>query len=183
MPEQDLKFGKYPKNALIEDVAKDFLDEIKMGYHLEFLEFLKQNKLTPRRASSANWVVKHKGKYICNLKLNVEEPFWSPALTNCTIKDWKLTLAHSALIDLCSDFEKNFADDELKEFIKSKIQKPKCPRNCQNKLTVFGKEFFPVCYCEPFSAISPSGAELEHLKNLIQLIKTRIADVSAASKI
>jgi len=182
MSEQNNKFGKYPKNALIEDVAKDFLDSDKLKSLLDFLEFLKNNKLTPRRASSSNWVVKYKGKNVCNLKLKVEEPFWSPALINCTIKDWKLTFGHFASETWFAYYDKYFSDKGITQFIWDIIQKPRCPRNCQNKVTVLGKEFFPVCFCELFSVTNPSGVESDYSQKLILIIKTYIADCMETKK-
>ena len=41
MLEQNNASTKYPKNALIEDVAKDFFDGENLKNLLDFLEFLK----------------------------------------------------------------------------------------------------------------------------------------------
>jgi len=181
--EQNNKYGKYPKNALIEDVAKDFLDSEKMKNLLDFLEFLKNNKFTPQRGSSAKWAVKYKGKPICHLRLIVEDKGggWSPTLTNCTIKDWRITHNHFTR-DWFVNCEKYFADEEMKKFIWNHIQAPGCRPECGSSKTILGREFNWVCTCEPFGNTSPSGVELEYSKKLILIIKAYIADLAAAIK-
>jgi len=52
MPERKNESEKYPKNTMIEDVVKDFLDDNKSECLMDFLVFLKSNKLTPRRSTS-----------------------------------------------------------------------------------------------------------------------------------
>ena len=175
MPDKIKELPEYQKNALIENVAKDFLDDDKLRNLLDFLEFLKCNKLTPRRVSSANWVVKRKGKNLCNLRLNVEEPFWSPTFINATIKGWRLTLNHYELENCFADREKHLFDDDMKQFIWDYVQEPRCPKNCQNTVTVLGKDCHPVCRCEPIGIKNPESVALSNLKKAVLIILSKLA--------
>ena len=165
----------HQKHALIEDVAKEVLDGDKLKNLLEFLEFLKNIKLTPRRFTNSGWIVKFKGKNVCRIRLYVEEFHYS---TN----DWCIEHDHFSKEKWFVNYEKYFSDEEITEFIWNHIQKPRCPRNCQNKLMVLGKEFYPACYCHSFCNTNPNGVELEHSKKLILIIKACITDLTAASK-
>ena len=173
---------KYPKNALIQDVAKDFLDSEKQKCLMDFLEFLKGNKLTPRRSTSVAWIVKHKGKIVCHVRLLVEEKTHSAALDNCTIKDWCITHSHFSREKWFVNYEKYF-DDEMIQFVLAHIQEPICPRrgwanNCRYKITLWGKKFYNVCNCQPFIITNPQGDDLECSKKLILIIKSYIADLA-----
>ena len=82
MSEQNIESFKNNKNALMEISTKDILEDEKLNNLLDFLDFLKDNKLTPRRLSSGTWVVKYKGKTVCHLRLKYDD------------KDWRITLSH-----------------------------------------------------------------------------------------
>ena len=165
----------HQKNALIQDVAKEFLDGDKLKNLLDFLEFLKSIKLTPRRFTNSGWNVKFKGKIICRLRLYVEGFHYSA-------NDWCIQHDNFSKDMWFVNYEKYFTDEEMIQFVWNHIQKPGCPRNCQNKMTILGKEFHPVCYCRTFMNTNPSGVELERSKKLILIIKAYIADLMAASK-
>ena len=187
MAEQNNETVKYPKNALIEDVAKDFLDGDKLECLIDFLAFLKNNKLIPRRSTSVAWVVKYKGKIVCHVRLLVEEKTWSSKLDNCTIKDWCITHSHFSREKWFVNYEKYFTDEEMIQFVLDRIQEPVCPRkgwtnNCQYRITLWGKEFHSVCNCQPFINTNPRGVGLERSKKLILIIKSYITDFAAANK-
>lgn len=165
----------HQKNALIEDVAKEFLDDDKLKSLLDFLEFLKNIKLTPRRYTNSGWIVKFKGKTVCRLRLYAKEFHYS---TN----DWCIQHDHFSKEKWFVNYESYFPDEEMIQFVWDHIQEPQCPRNCQNKIMVLGKEFHPVCYCRTFMNTNPSGVELDCSKKLILIIKAYIADLPAASK-
>ena len=54
----------------VDDIARELLDEDKLANVLDFLEFLKNNKLTPRWYTANSWSVKHKNKTVCMIKFN-----------------------------------------------------------------------------------------------------------------
>ena len=53
-----------------EDAARVCFEEDKLENILDFLDFLKVNKLTPRWYSTDSWVVKYKNKKVCQIKFN-----------------------------------------------------------------------------------------------------------------
>jgi hypothetical protein len=153
----------------VEDVAKEFITGDKLKNLSDFLEFLKNNKLTPRWQSSNSWSVRYKNKSVCYVRLNNNEMSWSLDHSQFTREKW------------FTDYDKYITDDELKEFIWDHINAPRCiGRDCwsyQNKMTILGKQFDAVCNCWPLSVKNPDGAKLECSKKFILVIKNFIADL------
>jgi len=145
----------------IEDVAAGFLNEGDLENLKDFVGFLKENKLTPTKISGGTWVVKNKGKTVCHMRL------WNE-------KDWGVTHSHFTREKWFKDYDKYITDDGLITFIHNHIRKPACPKDCwsyKNKMTILGKQFDPVCNCEPLRLTNPSGTELENEKKLVLVIK------------
>ncbi|MCL2401843.1 MAG: hypothetical protein FWC90_04290, partial [Oscillospiraceae bacterium] len=49
----------------VDDMARELFDEDKLANVLDFLEFLKNNQLTPRWYTTNSWSVKYKNKTVC----------------------------------------------------------------------------------------------------------------------
>ena len=62
---QDQKITK-PKP---EDAAADFINGKKLKSLMNLLEFLRDNKLTPRWQSGNSWKVSYKNKTVCFIKI------------------------------------------------------------------------------------------------------------------
>ena len=153
----------------IEDVAGDFISEDKLKNLMNFLGFLRENKLTPRWASWNSWLVKFKSKNVCQIK--IRDASWFVMLSAFTREKWFV------------GYEKYFADDELKEFVWENNRGSWCSGNCKGKKrTFFGKEFNDVCTCWGIRAENPDGVALERSKRVILEIKKFIAGLAAASK-
>jgi len=158
----------------IEDVAGEVIGGDNLKNLLDFLGFLKENKLTPRWQSCNSWKVMCKNKSVCYVNLNDREKFWMIRHSQFTRDNW------------FKDYDNYITDDKLKAFILDNIQAPPCVgRDCwgnKNRMTILGKEFDAVCTCWPLTVKNPDGAVLEGAKMLILMFKDFIADLSAASK-
>ena len=65
-----------------EDVAREFLDGDSLKKLLEFLGFLKDNKLKLEWKSSNSWSVRYKYKSICYVNLDENEKSWMVDIAN-----------------------------------------------------------------------------------------------------
>ena len=158
----------------VEDVAKEILDKDKQKNVLEFVEFLKDNKLTPKWASYDSWKVTYKSKGVCFIKMNQQDEFWTIAPSQLTSSEW------------FANCDKYITDAELKEFVLDNISGPRCTiRDCKGRqnITILGKKFDEVCNCWPIVFKNPTGETLENSKKLILVIKKFITDLVATSKI
>lgn len=146
----------------IEEIAANFLVGDNLRNLTNFLEFLKDNKLTPRWQSSNSWKVVYKNRSVCHINLNEREGSWMIRHSQFTRDKW------------FQNYEKYVTDDELKEFILDNISGPRCVgRGCRGRenMTILGKHFDAVCTCWPLIVTNLDDAELECAKKLILLIK------------
>jgi hypothetical protein len=152
----------------IEDVAKELKSKNDLNNLLDFLEFLKENKLAPRWQSSNTWIVRYKNKRVCNLRINYREDGWRISNNQFIHEKW------------FENSNKYPLDIELKDFILDNISAPGClsKTDCKGieNITVLGKHFDAICNCWPFSIKNPSGTKLEYLKKLFLAIKDYTPD-------
>jgi len=158
----------------IEDIANEVINGDNLKNLLDFIEFLKNNKMSPRWASVNSWKVMHKNKSVCYVNLNDRDGSWMIRHSQFTREKWFI------------DYEKYITDAELKGFILEHINGPLCPgRDCwgsKNKMTILGKDFDAVCTCWPLTVKNPDGSVLECSKKFILAIKTIIVDFTTANK-
>ena len=151
----------------VEDVAAEILDGDKLKNLLNFLAFLKDNKMTPRWQSYNSWKVTYKNKSMCYVNLNERDKVWMIRLSQFTRDGW------------FTNYDNYFTDEELKKFILDNINPPPCvERGCNGRqnMTIFGKHFDKVCNCWPLRFINLEDAELEFSKKLILTIKKFITE-------
>ena len=156
---------KYPK---IEDVIGERIEDDRQKSALEFIAFLRENKLSPGRMDIGSYAVKSKGKSVCNVYIQTDER-------------WMMRFRPST-------FEKSFSDSDLLEFVFDNIHHPKtrcpgCPGISRDYSTVFGKQLDNVCNCWPVRIYNPDGKTLEQCKKFVLHIKSAIAETYSANKI
>jgi len=152
----------------IEDVAGNFITGDKLKNLMDFLGFMRDNKLTPRWQSSNSWKVSYKGKGVCFIKIIGTS--WFVMHSALTREKWFV------------GYDEYFPD-ELKKFVWENIKGGYCPNNCMGRSkTIFGKEFNDFCTCWAIRTENPDGAALECSKRVVLAIKSFIADLPAASK-
>ena len=165
----------------VDDIAREILDEDKLVNVLDFLEFLKNNKLTPRWYATNSWSVKYKNKTVCKIKLN-----WMPRSSDKG-DYWGIYHAHFTREKWFVNYDRYITDDGLKEFIWDNINPPyACSQKggtvrCKGwpNMTILGKSFKSVCGCYSLVVKNPDGKTLEHAKDFVLIIKNYIADLVA----
>jgi len=177
MPD-DSNESLFKKQKAIKPTPEDIAGEIENGDDLrnlmDFLGFLRENKLSPRWQSSNTWSVRYRNKAVCHLRVNYNE------------KGWRVSNRHFVWEKWFEGDDKYITDDDLKGFILDNIRGPVCVNTgCKGveNVTIMGKGFDSVCGCWPHSVLNPGGAEFDCLKKLILAIKAYIADFAAASKV
>ena len=155
----------------IEDVAGEIIGAEKLANLMDFVAFLRENKLAPRWQSSNSWKVMHKGKTVCFVKLRDDKGFWSVYFSQFTREKWFLEHEPSLA-----------ADDELKDFIWRHIPGRNCPgTRCNGRnADILDREFAGVCWCWPVRIWNADGKDLDCVKKLVLAVKDLIAVAAAA---
>jgi hypothetical protein len=137
----------------IEEIIPQYINGEKLTHINEFLDFLKGQKLRTVWKSHDSWQVNYKGKLL--LKIYLDENGWYVRHFD------SLNLTH-----WLADADEYITDDNLREYILTRIKLPHCP-NCESfPLTIFGKSFERICYHCPFYVDNPANETLEYVKTL-----------------
>jgi len=150
-----------------EDAFSEFLVGETKDNALNFISWLRDNKLSPRWDGIYRWKVSYKSKYICYINLP-----WPPSNGIWEVKPNRLFFW---------EYGKYITDDKLKKFVLDIVQFPGCNRECGRKKDVefLGSKFDEVCACWPFRVKNPDGATLENLKILVLMSKDIIIELNA----
>jgi len=155
-----------------EDAFSEFLFDETKSNALNFIAWLRENKLTPRWDGIYRWKVSFKSKYICYINLS-----WPPSNGVWEVKPNRLFLG---------EYGKYITDDSLKKFVLDIVQLPGCNMDkrmsCGRKRNVdfLGKMHNEICGCWPFRAKNPDEEALENLKKLVLISKDIIIDLKEA---
>jgi hypothetical protein len=149
----------------IENAVRDVLDGEQLKNTLDFIAFLRENKMNPANTSKNGWKISSKACVVCYIGLNPD-----------TGDLW--------INPFIGEYEYNSLSDELKEIaLARKKQGSPCSvchvisgdgYNCSYKLkTIFGKEYADAC-ARSISFINPNADEFECIKKLVVLRKNTI---------
>ena len=158
----------------MDELAVELLDKRKQQNLFDFVEFLKDNKFTLKRMSSYTWKIHHKNICIGSIRLNSlgyqPDGSWTVAPGNPGNPD-KPSIIYIYI--------ENLTNIELQNLILNSvtpIPHPGCGR-IRKKEHFFGKTVEQICTCVPFLIVSPDGAVLENVKELIITTKNIMIDV------
>ena len=162
-----------PKKAKpkVEDAVSMLLDGDTQKNALDFIAFMKENKLSLGHTSGNHWKAVCKGKSVCYMLVNESE--WILRFSQFTREQWFV------------DYDNCITDAGLKEFILDNVNPRNCPgRDCgiSRDKTILGKIFDEVCTCWPLYLRNLDGEDLENIKKLVLVIKKYIVDLTEAGK-
>jgi len=153
----------------IEDVINEELVGDRRQNALDFVAYLRANKLNPAWTATNAWWVNYKGKRLVSIRVrgvNTVEIPWGYGLDpgSWHIGHWLQGY----------NFPDN-ANDELKRFIWANIQPCKHCMSCKpgHSGDVLGKQFESACY---FRIENPDEEGLEFTKKLLESKKETIAN-------
>ena len=150
-----------------EEMILELLDGEVKETALEFVAYLRANKLTPRYSSVNSWNVSYKGKMLCYIKIidRTEKSTWNIAFR---------------LEEFNREFSKRFKK-AIQENLKPCTACLKaCPKGVN--LTAFKKEIKNVCRGWPIQFENPNANTLEHVKELMEYRKNLISTNSLPPK-
>ncbi|MCL2388649.1 MAG: hypothetical protein FWC89_14045 [Defluviitaleaceae bacterium] len=149
-----------------DEVVGDFLSGDALKYALDFLTFLKQNKMNPRWASTSSWAVKHKNKHVCGIRLNGSA--WQYGVEPGS---WYIECAN--LLEILHEFE---GCENLKKILWSNVKH--CTKCCScgpgANANIMGKQFENVCR---IVIKNPDAEALTYAKQLVLASKKYVSEV------
>jgi len=157
----------------IENVIPVLLEGKKQKAALNFADFMRENKLTPKWASYNSWKATYKGKSVCYINLYEKEDCWAIRFSQFTRDKWFV------------NYDSYIINAGLEDFILKNINKPLCPqKSCWTNRgrTILGQSFRAVCNCWPLWLKDFDVDDLENAKRFVLVIKKFIADLPAADK-
>ena len=155
----------------IEDVIVELLNGERQQNALDFVAYLREQKLNPRWKSTNSWGIKYKGKWIISIGI-------SPGNSG----SWRIGWWHLGF-DFINVFSVEHENAEIldrcKEIVWSNIVYCTGCANCKpgTTKTIFGKDFNLLCY-GIFDFKDPDADTLECAKKLLECKKKVIAENS-----
>ena len=157
------KINNSEKKLKIEDCVLKYYKNDNIETLLEFIKYLKLNKITIKYISEKSWKILFKSKYIASLNFNVNTWFFNPEI------DYN--------INNCEEYIKN---NKLENIIWNNIKictncKPKGKCNPIHSSVILGKIFNNICgVCPKFK--NPNEFELDGIKKLVEYRKDLIVN-------
>lgn len=160
----------------IEDVVGDLLDGDRLKNALEFITYLRENKMNPRWFAQNCWHTYYKGKFFCSIRIHgikqdgirygLEPGSWHFG------RNWYNGFYLPD--DLSCEFEDSISYDNFKNFVWANVRPCKncmCCKPGQSGIYL-GKKFDSVC---GLRIENPDAEALEHTKKLIEYCKSVIS--------
>lgn len=163
---KDGKTSKYEEQKetkpRIEDMVNNYLYGQLKNDAIDFVNFLKTNKLSPQWASTNSYALSYKSRRVCIIKINEEE--------------WTLWLN----TQYNDEFNACFAgeQEDMQKILLSQLVYCHSCGKCApgHNITILGKKTQNACYCPVIRLTNPNQLELNCAKKLVLLRKTAIAE-------
>jgi len=155
---------------MIEDIMPEYLSRNDLRIALNFMAFLRENKISPRYASYNSWVAKSGGKNVCYIKILRNSPGW------CISPSFDF-----------AEYEKRIIHEDMRNLILDSIVSLRCEDKAgtrcgmKNK-TLFGKTFDLMCSCGTIEIQNPNAEQTEIIKRLVLIIKQMNSDFAKMKK-
>jgi len=157
------------------DAAKELKNKTDYDNLMGFIQFLKDNKMSPRWQSTNKWSVSYRGKLLYHLGINCRYGVCGNE------EGWRVSNNFFITGLLFAGSNEYIADGKLKEFIWENIKYPPCVcrPDCKGlqDVTVLGRHYDSICKCWPFSIKNPSEEQFTYLKKWILAIKDFIINL------
>lgn len=150
---------------LIEDIINSYLKGQLRNDAIEFVNFLRANKMSPQWASTDSYTLSHKSRRVCIIKINNGK--WSLWLNTQYNDDF----------NVCFSGEKEGLQNILLNNIVYCQYCGKCAPGLN--ITILGKQLQNACYCPVIRLHDPSQTELDCAKKLVILRKAAINENKA----
>jgi hypothetical protein len=169
MPEPNkLSFREQKELKLkIEDEIPKFLDGETKQFALDFIAYMRANKMQPAWLSTNSWKANHKGQNVCTIRLS--EGSWCVVPR---ISRW------NKLISSYNLYEKEIEEEGLQDVVLANINFCRRCANCGPgwKINFFGKEYENVCHNVPVRYVDPGEVEINCIKRILELMRITIGE-------
>jgi hypothetical protein len=155
-----------PTKPKIQDTILDVVKKEHQKAALNFVEFIRANKMTPAWASKNAWKVNYKGKVLCYIRTSGTSHFY-----NLDDGSWHINFA------VYSDYIYDVpVSNEAIQIIWDKVKHCTRCNNCipANRLAINGKEFDNVCH-QWLVIKNPNTEDLECIMKLVEAIRHSIS--------
>jgi len=151
----------------IEDEIPKFLDSKMKQSALDFIAYMRANKMQPSWLSTNSWKANYKGQNVCAIRLSKGSWCVVPRISR-----W------NKLISSYNLYEKELKEKGLQDIVFANINFCRSCANCGPGwgMTFFDKNFENVCHNVPVRYIDPGEAEIDFIKKILDLMKQTIAD-------
>jgi len=171
MPEvQSLAKEQQKMKPQIEDIINELLESERRQHALDFVAWLRGNKLTPRWTATNAWGVKYKGKNLISIRIGDS----APGSVHYGLNSGSWHIGHWYLdyfLDNFADAFEPLASCEIfKAFVWSNVQYCKGCMGCRPGASAifFGKQFDFICN---YRIENPDVNGLKYAKQLIECKK------------
>ncbi len=159
----------------IEEVIVGVLSGEALENALDFISFLRANKMSPTLTAVNAWAVSYKGKRVCYIRAsgaadyhNLEDGSWHIAHVN---------YGKTNLVDNDNYAKQYISDEKLKDIVLDRIKM--CVRcyNCKpgNSVTIADKQFDEVCHTWLLMK-NPNADEVNCAKKIVMMRRGAIAN-------
>jgi hypothetical protein len=176
-PEYKKDKGEYTaERPKPENIAAGVAGQTQKRNILDFIDFLRSNKLSPQwsatnAAKEHTWNLGIKGKSVFIIRINEITGNWW-----ISIFGWSFDLYNQHITDI--DLQKFLLETVVKRCCKNA---PQCKKRRKNE-PLFGVVLNNVCFCHAFRISNPDGENLENAKKLILETKTILAKQTETNK-
>ena len=145
----------------VEDVILDLVKEKHRQAALDFIGYIRSNKMTPAWASTNSWKCSYKGKGVVYVKINCDGDWWLQLFSQYDMY----------LNELVSD-----ETVEIRAYVKEHIGNYDPCGGCMPGVSrkSVNKEFKNLCACNSIQMSNPDGNLCEFAKKLIALRRDAI---------
>lgn len=161
--------SKYEQQKKMKPLLEDIIDSYLKGQlrdnAVEFVNFLRANKMSPQWASTDSYALSYKNRRVCIIKINAGE--WSLWLNTQYNEDFNVCFCRE--------------NKETQNILLNSIVYCKYCGKCAPGLniTILGKQLQKACYCPVIRLHNPSQTELDCAKKLVILRKAAITENKA----
>ena len=151
----------------IEDKIFELVKEEHQKRALDFVGFIRDNKMTPAWASTNSWKVSYKGKALCYIRTAGTAHYHK-------LDDGSWHVSFAVYSDFVYDVP---VSNEVIKMVWDKVKHCTRCANCTpaNQLTIYGKVFKNVCH-QWLAIKNPNAEELECVKKLVEAIRHSISN-------
>jgi len=149
----------------IEEEVPKFLDGEMQQSALDFITYMRANKMQPSWQSTNSWKATHKGQNICVIRLSKGSWCVVPRISR-----WNKLISSYHL------YEKEIKEEGLQNIILANINFCRHCANCGPgwEMTFFEKHYEDVCHNVPIRYVDPGNVEINCIKRILELMKQTV---------